>query len=118
MIFVATSPAEWVAKSMDRLIDRSAWNRNSANFAFWGFSEVHQKGSNITLLHDASEPLLLSTFVLTDTAIGRRGGHTMEQRAVVLYARSRSLRCWRAKRLLSRGGESKTFSSPKEGWMG
>src|SRR5918993_3548348 len=32
MIFVATSPAEWVAKSMDRLIDRSAWNRNSAKF--------------------------------------------------------------------------------------
>jgi hypothetical protein len=22
------------------LIHRSAWNRNSANFAFWGFSEV------------------------------------------------------------------------------
>ena len=42
----------------------------------------------------------------------------MEQRAVVLYARSGSLRCWRAKRLLSRGGESRTFSSPKEGWMG
>jgi hypothetical protein len=42
----------------------------------------------------------------------------MEQRKVVPYARSRSLRCWRAKRLLSRGGESTTFSSPKEGWMG
>jgi hypothetical protein len=23
------------------LIHPSAWNRNSANFAFWGFSEVH-----------------------------------------------------------------------------
>jgi hypothetical protein len=33
MIFVATSPEEWVAKSMDRLIDRSAWNRNSRKFA-------------------------------------------------------------------------------------
>jgi hypothetical protein len=40
MIFVATSPEEWVAKSMDRLIDRSAWNRNSANFAFTEFYEV------------------------------------------------------------------------------
>src|ERR687897_463102 len=40
MIFVATSPEEWVAKSMDRLIHPSAWNRNSANFAFWVFSEV------------------------------------------------------------------------------
>src|SRR5215204_7646976 len=79
------------------------------------FSEVRQKGSNITHLHDASEPLLLSTFLLSATAIGRRGGHTMEQRAVVLYARSRSLRCWRAKRLLSRGGQSTIFSSPKEG---
>jgi hypothetical protein len=28
----------------------------------------------------------------------------MEQRVVVLYTRSRSLRCWRAKRLLARGG--------------
>jgi glutaredoxin len=28
----------------------------------------------------------------------------MYQRAVVLYARSRSLRCWRAKRLLARAG--------------
>jgi hypothetical protein len=24
------------------LIHPSAWNRNSANFAFWGFSEVRQ----------------------------------------------------------------------------
>src|SRR5215212_5409996 len=38
--FVATSPDEWVAKSMDRLIHRSAWNRNSRKFAFWAFSEV------------------------------------------------------------------------------
>src|SRR5215216_7299603 len=68
------------------------------------FYEVRQKGSNITHLHDASEPLLLSTFLLSATGIGRRGGHSMEQREVVLYARSRSLRCWRAKRLLSRGG--------------
>src|ERR687889_841767 len=80
------------------LIHLSAWNRNSANFAFWAFSEVHQKGSNITHLHDASEPLFLSTFLLSATGIGRRGGHSMEQRKVVLYARSRSLRCWRAKR--------------------
>ena len=28
----------------------------------------------------------------------------MDQRRVVLYARSRSLRCWRAKRILARGG--------------
>ena len=28
----------------------------------------------------------------------------MYQRRVVLYARSRSLRCWRAKRILARGG--------------
>jgi glutaredoxin len=28
----------------------------------------------------------------------------MDQREVVLYTRSRSLRCWRAKRLLARGG--------------
>ena len=28
----------------------------------------------------------------------------MYQREVVLYARSRSLRCWRTKRLLARGG--------------
>src|SRR5215217_3784435 len=68
------------------------------------FYEVRQKGSNITHLHDASEPLLLSTFLLSATGIGRRGGHSMEQREVVLDARSRSLRCWRAKRLLSRGG--------------
>src|SRR5215210_3057330 len=27
------------------LIHRSAWNRNSANFAFWGFSEVRQERS-------------------------------------------------------------------------
>ena len=40
MIFVATSPEEWVAKSMDRLIDRSAWNRISANFAFLEFCEL------------------------------------------------------------------------------
>src|SRR5215203_4052559 len=26
------------------LIHRSAWNKNSANFAFWGFSEVRLKG--------------------------------------------------------------------------
>src|SRR5215203_4558821 len=25
------------------LIHRSAWNRNSANFAFWGFSEVRAR---------------------------------------------------------------------------
>jgi hypothetical protein len=42
----------------------------------------------------------------------------MEQREVVLYTRSRSLRCWRAKRFLARGGESTTFSSPNEGWRG
>ena len=28
----------------------------------------------------------------------------MDQREMVLYTRSRSLRCWRAKRLLARGG--------------
>ncbi len=28
----------------------------------------------------------------------------MDQREVVLYTRGRSLRCWRAKRLLRRGG--------------
>jgi glutaredoxin len=28
----------------------------------------------------------------------------MDQREVVLHTRSRSLRCWRAKRLLARGG--------------
>jgi glutaredoxin len=28
----------------------------------------------------------------------------MYQRSVVLYARRRSLRCWRAKRILARGG--------------
>src|SRR5919112_3394947 len=27
-----------------RLIHRSAWNRNSANFRFWGFSEVRHLG--------------------------------------------------------------------------
>ena len=31
--FVATSPDEWVAKSMDRLIHQSAWNRNSRKLA-------------------------------------------------------------------------------------
>src|SRR5215217_9635514 len=31
--FVATSPDEWVAKSMDRLIHPSAWNRNSRKLA-------------------------------------------------------------------------------------
>src|SRR5918995_7115787 len=86
-------------------IHRSAWNRNSANFALWAFKITH--------LRDAPEPLLLSTFLLTDTAIGRRGGQSMEQREVVLYTRSRSLRCWRAKRRLARGGES----TPKEGWI-
>jgi hypothetical protein len=30
------------------LIHRSAWNRNSANFAFWGFSEVR--------IQDAAQP--------------------------------------------------------------
>jgi hypothetical protein len=28
------------------LIHRNAWNRNSANFAFWGFSEVRQESCN------------------------------------------------------------------------
>jgi hypothetical protein len=27
--------------NLERLIHRSAWKGNSANFAFWGFSEVH-----------------------------------------------------------------------------
>jgi len=49
MIFVATSPEEWVAKSMDRLIQRSAWNRNSANFAFWVFSEVRSPLGFVTV---------------------------------------------------------------------
>jgi len=29
---------------IDRFIHPSAWNKNSANFAFWGFSEVRFKG--------------------------------------------------------------------------
>jgi hypothetical protein len=32
------------AVSLRRAIHRSAWNKNSANFAFWAFSEVHFKG--------------------------------------------------------------------------
>src|SRR5215212_7245616 len=32
MIFVATSPDEWVAKSRNRLIHRSAWKKNSPKF--------------------------------------------------------------------------------------
>src|SRR5215208_5786834 len=35
------------------LIHRSAWNRNSANFAFWGFSEV--RGSQASMALCSSE---------------------------------------------------------------
>jgi hypothetical protein len=40
MILVATSSGKQVLRGMNKLIHRSAWNRNSANFAFWDFSEV------------------------------------------------------------------------------
>src|SRR5215210_4035753 len=46
MIFVATSCDEWAAKSMDRLIHRSAWKRCSANFALTEFSEVSVASAN------------------------------------------------------------------------
>jgi hypothetical protein len=37
MIFGVASCDEWVAKSVDRLIHPSAWNRISANFAITEF---------------------------------------------------------------------------------
>jgi hypothetical protein len=36
-----TSPAKEVSTGSESTIHLSAWNRNSANFAFWAFSEVH-----------------------------------------------------------------------------
>src|SRR3712207_4810056 len=62
--------------------------------------------TKITHLRDATEPPLLPTFLVSATAIQRRGEkrESMDQREVLLYTRSRSLRCWRAKRLLARRG--------------
>jgi hypothetical protein len=43
----------------------------------------------------------------------------MDQREVVLYTRSRSLRCWRAKRLLARGGyHFEVVEATNEGLLG
>jgi hypothetical protein len=42
MIFVATISDKQVLRSMNRLIHSSAWNKNSANFAFKEFPEVGQ----------------------------------------------------------------------------
>src|SRR5215216_6923768 len=39
------------------LMHRSAWNRNSANFAFWGFSEVRQESFQISLIWGMRPPL-------------------------------------------------------------
>src|SRR5215212_7838690 len=49
MIFVATSPDEWVAKSMDRLIHRSAWKGNSQKSGYLiGPELIHVLGSLCT----------------------------------------------------------------------
>src|SRR5215208_455693 len=42
------------------LIHRSAWLRNSANFAFWGFSEVHLITFNRNLAHLSDTPTPLT----------------------------------------------------------
>jgi len=93
-------------QSKEKAMHPSTWKVDSANyFALWAFKITH--------LRDAPEPLLLATFLLTATAIGRRGGHNMEQREVVLstlvaapYAAGAQNASWHA-------GES----TPKEGWI-
>jgi hypothetical protein len=41
-----TSPAKEVSTGSESTIHRSAWNKNSANFALWGFSavQIHDSG--------------------------------------------------------------------------
>jgi glutaredoxin len=56
-------------------------------------------------LRDAPEHALLRTSLLRELGGIESGGERgMYQRRVVLYARRGSLRCWRAKRILARGG--------------
>ena len=43
MIFAATSGGKRVLRTVGRLIHRSAWNINSAKFAFWAFCEVRRR---------------------------------------------------------------------------
>src|SRR5215217_4074311 len=97
------------------LIHRSAWNRNSANFAFWGFSEVSLYGvlrsstrAAVSLCHRpvfvwrtevgelGEEVLVWSHFVLRHPTVRQDGEHVIAhiigQQTTVVRVANRSRR--------------------------